>query len=316
MSNDNTTNRLTDEQVAEYRANGFIGVNNVFSMEEVENLREVTEDFVWQSAKLTEHTDVFDLDFAAGHSPRTPKLRRIKEPHMRHPVYEAAMRKPGLLDIIEQLIGPNIKLHHTKLNMKAPGGGAQVEWHTDWGFYPATNDDILEIGLTFDDMEIENGCLMGIPGSHTWPALDHHQDGYFVGAVSEDDFDMEEAVPIRLKAGGVSIHHVRTLHGSAPNISDRPRRLLLMGYQAADAWPLSGVKDWDAWEGDMLRGDVTNQPRLEDVPVRMPLPAHPEGGGSIFELQEKMKQSHFAEELDAAGISQQQQRHQQQQQQQ
>ena len=76
-------------------------------------------------------------------------------------VYEAAMRKEGLLDIIEQLLGPNIKLHHTKLNMKAPGGGAQVEWHTDWGFYPATNDDILEIGLTFDDMEIENGCLMG-----------------------------------------------------------------------------------------------------------------------------------------------------------
>ena len=124
---------------------------------------------------------------------------------MNHPVYEAASRKEGLLDIVEQLVGPNIKLHHTKLNMKAPGGGAQVEWHTDWGFYPATNDDILEIGLTFDDMEIENGCLMGIPGSHTWPALDHHQDGYFIGAVSEDDFDMEEAVPIRLKAGGVSI---------------------------------------------------------------------------------------------------------------
>ena len=76
-------------------------------------------------------------------------------------VYEAAMRKEGLLDIIEQLLGPNVKLHHTKLNMKAPGGGAQVEWHTDWGFYPATNDDILEIGLKFDDMEIENGCLMG-----------------------------------------------------------------------------------------------------------------------------------------------------------
>ena len=218
--------------------------------------------------------------------------------------------KKGLLDIIEQLLGPNIKLHHTKLNMKAPGGGAQVEWHTDWGFYPATNDDILEIGLTFDDMEIENGCLMGIPGSHKWDALSHHQDGYFVGAVSEADFDKETAIPIRIKAGGVSIHHVRTLHGSAPNISDRPRRLLLMGYQAADAWPLRGVPDWDAWTGDILRGKATNRPRLEPVPVAMPLPAHPAPAGSIFELQQQLEKSHFADELDAAGIQTQQQQQQ------
>ena len=301
-----TTSRLTDEQVKEYRTNGFIGVNNVFSMEEVEELRRVTDEFVQQSMELTEHTDKFDLDFAAGHSAETPKLRRIKNPHTHHPVYEAAMRKEGLLDIIEQLIGPNIKLHHTKLNMKAPGGGAQVEWHTDWGFYPATNDDILEVGLTFDDMEIENGCLMCIPGSHNGPALSHHQDGYFIGAVSEGDFDMESAVPILVNAGGVSIHHVRALHGSAPNISDRPRRLLLMGYQAADAWPLSGVSDWDVWVRDMLRGEATIRPRLEPVPVVMPLPAHPEPSGSIFELQEQLDRSHFAAELDAARIGQQQ----------
>ncbi len=298
-----TTSRLTDGQINEYRENGFIGVNNVFSMDEVEELRRVTDEFVAQSAELTEHNEMFDLDFSAGHSPETPKLRRIKNPHMLHPVYEAAMRKEGLLDIIEQLIGPNIKLHHTKLNMKAPGGGAQVEWHTDWGFYPATNDDILEIGLTFDDMEIENGCLMGIPGSHRGPAWSHHENGYFIGAVPESDFDKEEAVPIRIKAGGVSIHHVRTLHGSAPNVSDRPRRLLLMGYQAADSFPLSGVADWDAWEADMLRGEATTLARLEPVPVRMPFPRHPESGGSIFEIQENLEKSHFADELDAAKMN-------------
>ena len=291
------TSELTDSQVEQYRRDGFIGVNGVFSPEEVEELRRVTEDYVQQSASLTDHNEMFDLDFAAGHSSETPKLRRIKNPHTLHPVYEAASRKPGLLDIIEQLIGSNIKLHHTKLNMKAPGGGAQVEWHTDWGFYPATNDDILEIGLTFDDMEIENGCLMCIPGSHNGPAWDHHEDGYFVGAVQESDFNMNEAVPIRLKAGGVSIHHVRTLHGSAPNVSDRPRRLLLMGYQAPDAWPLSGVSDWDSWCDDVLRGKATNMPRLEDVPIRMPIPQR-KATGSIFELQEQLQKSHFAEQLE------------------
>ena len=151
-------------------------------------------------------------------------------------------------------------------------------------------------------MEIENGCLMGIPGSQKGSALSHHQDGYFIGAVSDKDFDMEAAVPIRIKAGGVSIHHVRTLHGSAPNISDRPRRLLLMGYQAADAWPLSGVSDWEAWTGDMLRGEATNRPRLEPVPVAMPFPKHPEPSGSIFDTG-NVGDVALAAELDAVGFN-------------
>lgn len=284
---------ISKEQVDSYNENGYLGVEGVFSQSELDDLRRVTEEFVDKSRDLSEHTDVFDLDFGAGHSKETPKLRRIKSPHEQHAVYDAALRKPELLDIIESLIGPNIRMHHTKLNMKAPGGGQQVEWHTDWGFYPATNDDILEVGVAFDDMEIENGCLMVIPGSHLGPAYDHHEDGVFVGAVSESDFSMEDAVPITLKAGGISLHHVRALHGSAPNVSTRPRRLLLMGYSAVDAFPLTGYGDWDEWNSMILRGEPTNEPRLENVPVRVaqPKPA----GGSIFEIQENLKKSHYAD---------------------
>ena len=97
-----TTSRLTDSQVEQYHRDGFIGVNGVFSPDEVDELRRVTEDYVQQSADLTDHNEMFDLDFAAGHSRATPKLRRIKNPHTLHPVYEAASMKQGLLDIIEQ----------------------------------------------------------------------------------------------------------------------------------------------------------------------------------------------------------------------
>jgi ectoine hydroxylase-related dioxygenase (phytanoyl-CoA dioxygenase family) len=286
--------KLSTEQVDSYKKNGYLGVEGVFSASELDDLKRVTEEFVDQSRDHTEHTDVFDLDFGAGHSKETPKLRRIKNPHAHHAVYDAALRKPELLDILEGVLGPNIRMHHTKLNMKAPGGGQQVEWHTDWGFYPHTNDDIVEVGLAFDDMEIENGCLMVIPGSQLGPAYDHHEDGVFVGAVAEDDFSLEEAEPIMLKAGGISLHHVRALHGSAPNVSDRPRRLLLMGYSAADAFPLTGYGDWDKWESMMLRGEPTNQPRLEKVPVRIAEPK-PEQGGSIFEIQDQLKKSHYAD---------------------
>lgn len=287
-------NILTQDQIDQYNRDGYIAVKGVFTADEVREMQEVTDDFVDQSRAVFEHTDVFDVDLKAGHSADNPKLRRIKNPHQHHDAYNRAMRNPKLLDIIEQLIGTDIRHHHTKLNLKAPGGGAQVEWHTDWGFYPATNDDILEIGVAIDPMTVENGCLMVMPGSHKGPAYDHHEDGVFVGAVQMSDVDMESAGQILLEEGDVSIHHVRALHGSEPNMSPNARRLLLMGYAAADAFPTGGYGDWEQWQSNMLRGIGPNVPRSNGAPVRVPEPK-PADKGSIFEIQEELSQTHFEE---------------------
>ena len=285
---------ITQDQVNFYNKTGYLIVEDVLSQDEIKELGSITDTFVEKSRNITEHNEDFDLE--AGHSKENPKLRRIKKPEKQHSVYEKTLNHSGVLDVVEDLIGPNIRTLGGKLNMKAPGGGAQVEWHTDWAFYPHTNDDILEVGIPLDDMEIENGCLMAIPGSHKWEAISHHEDGVFVGAVSENDFKMEDAVPFVLKAGSISLHHVRALHGSAPNMSNRPRRLLLQGYLAADAFPLqsnlSSSVDWNEWNSNILRGEPTNRPRLENVPVVFPQPK-PEGAGSIFEIQEKLKKSHY-----------------------
>tara|TARA_B100000941_G_scaffold182851_1_gene131318 strand:+ start:152 stop:1021 length:870 start_codon:yes stop_codon:yes gene_type:complete len=285
---------ISQDQINFYNEKGYLIVENVLSQNEIKELGSITDNFVEKSKNITKHNEDFDIE--PGHSKENPKLRRIKKPEKQHSIYEKTLKNPKILDVVEDLIGPNIRTLGGKLNMKAPGGGAQVEWHTDWAFYPHTNDDILEVGIPLDDMEIENGCLMAIPGSHKWEAISHHEDGVFVGAVSENDFNMEDAVPFVLKAGSISLHHVRALHGSAPNMSNRPRRLLLQGYLAADAFPLqsnlSTSKDWNEWNSNMLRGESTNRPRLENVPVVFPQPK-PEGAGSIFEIQENLKKSHY-----------------------
>ena len=66
----------------------------------------------------------------------------------------------------------------------------------------------------------------------------------------------------------MSFHHVRALHGSAMNTSNRPRNLLLYEVAASDAWPLMGVKDFDEFNSRLLTGDRVIAPRLTDVPVR------------------------------------------------
>ena len=153
---------------------------------------------------------MFDLE--PDHTPEEPKLRRIKEPHLVHEAYDRALRDEGIVEMSSQLLGTwAVRTHGSKLNMKSGEFGSPVEWHQDWAFYPHTNDDVLAVGLAIDDMTRDNGCLLAIPGSHRGPILDHNQDGAFVGAVTEHGFDPEDAEAIEVPAGGISIHHVRTL---------------------------------------------------------------------------------------------------------
>lgn len=285
-----TASRVTQQQVDEYNKNGFVIVEGVIPPEKLDELRRVTDDFVEQSRAATEHTAQFDLE--PGHTAENPRLRRLKAPETQHEVYDRMLRDDAVLDVVEALIGPNIRHIGAKLNMKSPEGGSQVEWHTDWAFYPHTNDDLLEVGIPLDDMALENGALMALPGSHRGPEWSHHEDGVFVGAVSREHFNIDDAEPFLMKAGDISLHHVRALHGSAPNLSTRPRRLLLQGYAAVDAFPLQGIPDWDAWNSRILRGEPTSVARMEALPVIFPQP-QPDRVGSIYELQRSMKESHY-----------------------
>jgi len=289
---------LNEKQVAFYRKEGYIGVEGVLNAAETEELGRVTDEFVERSRQVSEHDDIFDLE--PGHSAEQPRLRRIKNPAAHHPAYDRALRHPGILGIVAQLIGPAIRCNGQKLNLKSAEFGSPVEWHQDWAFYPHTNDDLLAVGIALDDMTLENGCLLVIPGSHQGPILDHHQGGRFVGAVTQEGFDDGAAAPVQLRAGGISIHHARLLHGSLPNTSARPRRLLLFQYCAGDAWPVMG-SSMEAWEQSLLCGDLTYQPRVTPVPIRLPLPPAVRQG-SIYESQTVLEKSTFRKAREKVGV--------------
>ena len=282
---------LTQEQIEHYHTNGYISVEEVLTPQEVEDLRRTTDEFIEKSRQVTESDSVFDLE--PGHTAEAPRLRRIKNPAEEHEIYNRIRCNDQILDIVAQLIGPNIRCNGHKLNMKSAEFGSSVEWHQDWAFYPHTNDDLLAVGVAVDAMTQENGCLLAIPGSHKGRIYDHHQDGYFAGAVTEPDFDAGGAVPIEVQAGDISIHHVRALHGSAPNTSSNPRRLLLLQYCAGDAWPLvQHVRSWEEFNSQFVRGKPTLEPRVTEVPVRVPYPSGPKQG-SIYEIQTTLKNPRY-----------------------
>ena len=284
---------ISDKDVETYRRDGVIVAPEVLDGGTLSKVRQVIAELVAGAAEITEHTDVYDLE--PGHSREHPRVRRIKTPHKVHPIFDEVVRSAPVSDILKKLIGPGLRLHGSKLNMKSAQYGSPVEWHQDWAFYPHTNDDVLAIGVLLDDCDLANGPMLVSPRTHAGEVWNHHgDDGCFAGLIDPDTIkdEIERAVPCMGKAGSMSFHHVRALHGSAQNTSDRPRNLLLYEIAASDAWPLMGVKDFDEFNSRLLTGGVVVTPRLTNVPVRMPLPPA-KRQGSIYETQSASKKSYF-----------------------
>ena len=285
---------LDQSQKKFYKDNGYLMVRNVLSKEQLATMQTITYSWIENSRNVTESDDFYDLD--QGHSKEQPKLTRLKLPHKADTFFWEVLKNSRITSVLNDLLGPDTLIQTSKLNTKAPGGGAAVEWHQDWAFYPHSNDDVLAFGVLLEDVTEENGPLMVIPKSHKGPILSHFSNDVFCGAIHPDDpeFKIEEAITLTGKAGDMTVHHARTLHGSAPNISSKSRLMLFYECNAVDAWPLLGAasyihslgqhKFWKDLEERLITGKLSTTPRMAEVPVSMPLPT-PEKAGSIFELQ-------------------------------
>ena len=277
---------LTDEQIAGYHRDGYLAVPRLIDAERVAELRRVTDVFVDRSRGIARSDAVFDVD--PRHSATAPIVRRIKNPADHDPLYAWVALESPILDIVTELLGPSIRFHHSKLNLKGGRVGAPVEVHQDAAFYPHSNDDVLAVGLLLDDATADNGAMAVLPGSHRGPIYTHFDaQGRFVGGVREDDIarlDRSRAVVLTLPAGSIHIHHYRLVHWSAPNTSAGDRRLLINAYAAADAVPLAADPTGSPRYGQLVRGTYPAVARRTAGDMPMP-PDFSRGYTSIYELQ-------------------------------
>jgi ectoine hydroxylase-related dioxygenase (phytanoyl-CoA dioxygenase family) len=264
--------------VKEYQENGYALVERLFDANEVAEL----------NTAITEILSVSDIGAVAEVEPGDNSVaRRIWSPTKQHAAFERAAAHPELLDHVEALIGRDILFHYSKLHLKAPQVGSEVDWHQDFAYYPHTNTDLVTAMIYLDDTTVENSALQVVPGSHHDGLADHYVDGYFRGKVTGPGApDPALAVPLEAPAGSTVFIHPLLLHYSSTNYSDRYRRAFLPAYRAADAYPIhfgphaghneAGVK--------LLRGEVSGTARVEGGAWRLPLAERP--FGSLFQLQE------------------------------
>ena len=287
---------LTTPQINHYNVQGYLVLERHVPERIIDAVRAEIARFQDMARSMTESDNRIDLEDS--HTPDNPRIRRVKLPHTQSKVVSDLMLSDHVLGPVRDLIGPNLRLQTTKLNMKSAGYGAAVEWHQDWAFYPYTNDDVLAVGLIIDDMDLGNGPLMVFPGTHRQGVFNHHHNGVFAGAMDLNACGLAEddAVPLVGPAGSLSFHHARIVHGSALNTSERDRRIVFFEIMAADAFPVAG--GLGKWEGieefdyRLLCGEPTLEPRVVECPMRIAFPEST-AQGSIYEVQKAMGRRSF-----------------------
>ena len=280
---------LRPDQCAFFHERGYLMVENAVDGALLKRLK---QDFAAWVEESRSHDaawgDTVDgrprFDLEPGHSAEKPSLRRVNAPVEVSEAYLAATVESRMADCVAELIGPDVKLHHTKINSKLPGGHTEVKWHQDFSFTPHSNDDVVTALLMVDEVTEENGPLQVLGGSHRGPIHSLWHEGVFTGAVADAVADAAVASARMCvgQAGAACLMHTRLLHGSTANRSARPRTLHISVYSAEDAVAISPNPVPSRYEGRLVSGQRTGRVRSMDYELDLPqLPT----GASFFDQQ-------------------------------
>ena len=219
---------LTEAAVRQYQEQGYLSPIRVMSADQAGILRRQLE------------------DFEAGAGVLSGKLRQ--KSHLLFTWLNDLIRQDAILDAVEDIIGPDILCWGSSFFIKETRNPGFVSWHQDstyWGLDPA---DVITAWIAFSDSTPENGAMEVIPATHKMDQIPHNDTFRPENLLSRGqeimvDVDPAQAVTLDLKAGEMSLHHVRLIHGSAPNPSDKRRIGFAIRYIPTYVRQIAGTHD-------------------------------------------------------------------------
>jgi ectoine hydroxylase-related dioxygenase (phytanoyl-CoA dioxygenase family) len=155
--------------------------------------------------------------------------------------FMTAAQHPQILDMVEQILGPDIVLWITRVLCKPPATGREVPWHQDGEYWPMRPLQTCSVWIAIDPVSVSNGCMRFIPGSHQREEMYRHhvtdrKDLVLSLELDQDQFNEADAVNVELAPGRMSLHHVKLIHGSAANTSGQRRAALIMRYMPSTSY--------------------------------------------------------------------------------
>lgn len=224
---------LSPEQIARYRADGYLVVNDVFTPEAIDTA--VADALAWQQSFLAGMSEKERAWYVDGSTAVPQQLRKLDNPVAeRAPFRRLALELSG---VVAGVFGEPGVCFFSQLFFKPPQGGGPKPIHQDnFYFGPRDQDKMITCWIALDEATVENGCLHYWKGSHRGGMAEHF-------APKDEPFNLQidlaktgerfEKVPAPVARGGVAFHHGLTYHQSANNLSKRYRRAMAVHCMAA-----------------------------------------------------------------------------------
>jgi ectoine hydroxylase-related dioxygenase (phytanoyl-CoA dioxygenase family) len=219
---------ITAEDAAAFARDGFVIKRGYFAADEVELMRTMIE------TDPAIQRNVLKIADSEGGATALALWN-----HPGKDVFGAVARSERVAGGAAALLGGEVYHYHSKLTMKMPGHGGRWEWHQDYGYWYQNGclfPDMLSVGVAVDPQTKANGCMQMLKGSQLMGRIEHGRVAGQTGAdVERVEHAMErlELVHCEMAPGDAVFFHANTLHASAANTSDKPRRLLICCYNAA-----------------------------------------------------------------------------------
>jgi phytanoyl-CoA hydroxylase len=246
-----------------YRENGYVHARGVFDAAEVEEMRAAL-DRILADVEGTAN----DANHRWSAAEKETVLKGFHNVQYHDAAFMRAAAHPRMVELLTQLIGPNVQLHHTKMLVKPPEKGAPFPMHQDYPYFPHEQHTVVAASVHLDDTNEENGCLRVVPGSHRLGPLEP------TGESNDLDTPLEDGTAMPAAAGDVLFFNYLTIHGSGVNTSAETRRNVLFQYRDPSDRPLlrDGVEEHVNWgQGLMIAGRNPvyweTRPRFEVKPA-------------------------------------------------
>ncbi|WP_435101533.1 phytanoyl-CoA dioxygenase family protein [Halarchaeum sp. P4] len=230
---------VSDEQFEQYQREGYVVADGLLDTETVERVKTRLESYVTNeraedqfSRMLEPAAEDGDVDFERDGEPvrKFEGIGMVREDD----VFADLAHNDAILDVVEHLQGPNLKLLRAAAMTKPPGIGSEKKFHQDAAYYPVHPMDHVTVWIALDDATEENGCMRVVPGAHTDGLLGHEAVEYDTDiAIGERDYDLTDTVALPMEAGDVLFQHCLLPHYTAENTTENWRRAFIFMYARA-----------------------------------------------------------------------------------
>ena len=223
---------LTPEELQHYEENGFVRKRTLASSEEIDRIREEIKDIHARMAEAPiEGIGISWEEFDDPELP--PRIKQLMHSELVSPTLNKILRSDALLNMVEQLIGSDISLYHSKLLPKDANDGTEIPWHQDYAYWNRDDNRPLMVNcqLAIDPTTKENGYLQFVPGSHNWGLQEHERRRQAFGVFLPGHYhERDDAVPVEMAPGDGVFFNALVIHGSAANTSDQSRIMNTFAY--------------------------------------------------------------------------------------